>query len=73
MIFTIQTDDEVAGLDIINALDRAGIKHTLLSKQHDTAAQQSVQADALESCDNNHHYIKGDDPSVCSCGKPVRR
>ena len=30
-------------------------------------------ADALESCENNHHYIKGDDPSICSCGKPVRR
>jgi hypothetical protein len=39
MIFTIQTNDEVAGLDITNALSLAGIQHTILSKQTDTAAQ----------------------------------
>lgn len=35
--------------------------------------KQSVQPDELEYCDNNHHYIKGDDPAICSCGKLVRR
>lgn len=42
MIFTIKTDDEVAGLDITKALLQAGIKHTILSKQNDEATEQSV-------------------------------
>lgn len=32
MIFTIKTSDEVSGLDIARALDKAGINHTILSK-----------------------------------------
>lgn len=43
MIFTIQTNDEVSGLDITNLLNFAHIEHTILSKQHDEAAKQSVQ------------------------------
>jgi len=35
MIFIIQTDDEVAGLEITQALNDPGIKHTILSKQRD--------------------------------------
>ena len=42
MVFTIKTDDEVAGLDITNALSVAGIKHTIVSKQNDNAAQHSA-------------------------------
>ena len=38
MIFTIQTSDEVAGLDIMEALLKAGISHIILSKQHEAAA-----------------------------------
>lgn len=33
MIFVIQTGDEVAGLEIANALSYAGIQHTIVSKQ----------------------------------------
>ena len=40
MIFVIQTNDEIAGLDIDRALSLAGIQHTILSKQKDLAAQQ---------------------------------
>jgi hypothetical protein len=47
MIFVIQTDDEIAGLDITNALSLAGIKHTIVSKQHDEATQQSVHPTGL--------------------------
>ena len=32
MYFVIETNDEVAGLDIGAALDNAGIKHTIISK-----------------------------------------
>lgn len=54
MIFVIQTDDEVAGLDITNALSNAGIKHTIVSKQNDTAAQHSVQLTASGESGNDH-------------------
>ena len=42
MIFTIQTSDEVSGLDITNLLNLAHIEHTILSKQNDEAAEQST-------------------------------
>lgn len=41
MIFTIQTLGEVSGLEIVEALSRAGISHVILSKQNDNVAQQS--------------------------------
>jgi hypothetical protein len=44
MIFTIQTDDEVAGLDIFNALNNAGIQHTILSKLHDNPENKEQMA-----------------------------
>lgn len=50
MIFVIQTDDEVAGLDIHNALSRAGISCTILSKQHDDVAQQIEVSEVTEGC-----------------------
>jgi len=59
MIFTIKTDDEVAGLDITKALLQAGIKHTILSKQNDEAAEQSFAPDASPDtvasvCEHGH-------------------
>ena len=42
MIFTIQTNDEVSGLDITNLLNFAHIAHTILSKQNDESVQQIV-------------------------------
>jgi hypothetical protein len=54
MIFTIQTDDEVAGLDITNALSNAGIKHTIVSKQNDKAAQQLRAGDKCPHCHNGY-------------------
>jgi len=43
MIFIIQTNDEVAGIDVTLALSSAGIEHTIISKQNDDATPQGVQ------------------------------
>lgn len=71
MIFTIQTDDEVAGLDITNALSSAGIKHTIISKQNDNAAQQKMQRTA----DNRREKgeILGEVPSLSNVSGTTRR
>ena len=50
MIFVIQTDDEIAGLDITHALSLVGIQHTILSKQRDNTAQQLVEEGRVEAC-----------------------
>lgn len=50
MIFTIQTNDEVSGLDITNLLNFAHIEHTILSKQNDEAAQPLRAVDAAKVC-----------------------
>jgi hypothetical protein len=67
MKFVIQTDDEVAGLDITRALTLAGIQHTILSKQRDEAAQLPVAADGVMLCEGcGSDYIQ-----CLSCGREV--
>ena len=62
MIFVIKTDDEVAGLDITAALSFAGIKHTILSKQNDEAAEQGVQSDVRQRRVRKEQIRKGAKP-----------
>jgi len=76
MIFVIQTNDEVAGLDIVAALNSAGIEHTIISKTHDEAAQPGTQSDippnAIEFIrmvrDGEHHY-KDHPDEPCDCNE----
>jgi len=67
MIFVIQTNDEVAGLDIDRALSLAGISCTIISKTRDDAAQQSARrtADNVATCPHDvplgtHCHFCGD-------------
>lgn len=61
MIFVIQTNDEVSGLDITNLLNFAHIEHTILSKQGDESTQQLRAADAI-------YCVKCGDEILPICG-----
>lgn len=73
MIFVIQTIGDVSGLDIVEALSRAGISHVILSKQNDDAAQHRVQADEAKCTPELHAIFAGSLNYCYMCGASLRR
>lgn len=63
MIFVIQTIGDVSGLDIVEALSRAGISHVILSKQNDNAAEQSVYPTLPCTCWKDEYNVVHIDPA----------
>jgi len=73
MIFKIKTDDEVTGIDIMKALNKAGIKHDIISKQRDAKESRLLNRVSPVSGEaNEENYIlwkNGDLPKeTCVCG-----
>lgn len=66
LIFRVETLS--SDRDTIKLCVRAAAEYDAMRAQLTKSA-----TDALETCGNNHHYINGDDPSTCSCGKLVLR
>lgn len=82
MIFVIRTDDDVAGIDIVEALQIAGINHEIVSKQKHELSQNSAIAAAVAAerercafvCEENSRKYKNAQQEIAAlqCAKAIR-